>query len=83
MPVLKARTTLASGASSTVVTDGYTNIALNVASGEASVEVIIDSAQTDGYKTKIPAGAVVIASAYSIIVTGIGVDGCQFEVYAP
>ena len=83
MPTLQARTALANGAQQTVVTDGYINIVLNVFDGNASCECIIDGAQTDGYRFRQPTGAVVIAAAHSLIVTGIGQDGCEFEVYAP
>lgn len=83
MATLQVRTTLANGASATVVTDGYINVVINVFSGNASVDAIIDSAQADGYKFRQGTGASVVAAAYALKVTGIGAEGCQFEVYAP
>jgi len=83
MPTLKSRTTLANGASSTVVTDAYQNIVVNVVSGQASVEAIMDSAESTGYKFNAYVGAAVVAAAYSLKVTGEGPSGCDFEVYAP
>ena len=49
MPTILARTTLSNGATQEVDTDGLTNIVVNVKSGEATVNVIVDGAQTDGY----------------------------------
>lgn len=83
MATLLPRTTLANGANATVVTDSYNNIVINVHSGNASVDAIIDSAQSDGYKFKQPTGASVVAAAYSLSITGIGDGGCEVEVYAP
>ena len=53
MPTLLPRTTLAPGATTTVATDGYTNIVVHVHKGQTTCESIIDSAQTDGYRFKL------------------------------
>ena len=81
MATILARTTLANGATTTVATDGAQNIFVNVHKGKATINVIADSAQTDGYAFTIKQSAVVVALAYSLIIEGRGKDGCEVEVY--
>ena len=81
MSTLLARTVLANGATTTVVTDGYTNIVVHVHKGSTTCESIIDSAQTDGYRFMLENSIIVVTSAYSITIEGRGKDGGEVEVY--
>lgn len=82
MATLKVRTTVTQGNTSTVSCDGSKDIVLHVKSGEASVEVIVDSAQTDGYRFKMSPGAITITAAYSLILTCTSTADLIYEAYA-
>ena len=81
MPTLLARTTLASGATTTVGTDGFTNLVVHVHKGQTTCEAIIDAGSADGYKFKLENSIIVVTSAASIIIEGRGKDGAEVEVY--
>ena len=81
MSTLLARTTLAPGATTTVATDGSSNIVVHVHKGQTTCEAIIDGGSADGYKFKLENSIIVVTSAFSIIIEGRGKDGAEVEVY--
>ena len=82
MATLQVRNTLTVGATKTVATDGNKDIVINVTQGEVEIQVIVDSAQTDGYGVKLRVGAVTVVAAYSLIFKAQGTESAIFEVYA-
>ena len=83
MATLQVRTALALGASVTIDTSTSSNIVVNVPKGKVSVEAVIDSLQTDGYRFNVEQGVKVVSSAHSLICTGLSKDGAEVEAYAP
>ena len=81
MSTLLARTTLASGASTSVVTGGFSNIVIHVHKGQTTCEAIIDDASPDGYRFKLENSIIVVTSAASLNIEGRGIEGAEVEVY--
>lgn len=82
MATLLTRTILINGQSTTVDTSASANIVVNAYAGKVGIEVIIDSAQTDGYPFVLSGSAAVVAAADSLVITGKGSNGGTVEVYA-